>query len=63
MWRPLFGGDEDRNTECRSCEVLEITWRPLFGGDEDRNTVPANPGPFVYVVASPLRRGRGSQLG
>ena len=84
-WRPLFGGDEDRNssgtvapgggmlrgvpssegtriaTTPPPWRALACTWRPLFGGDEDRNLARISKLPKTAQVASPLRRGRGSQ--
>ncbi len=37
-WRPLFGGDEDRNLAPADPYRKVSEWRPLFGGDEDRNS-------------------------
>ena len=61
-WRPLFGGDEDRNGGPASRWSRSSRWRPLFGGDEDRNKVKICSVVGIPPVASPLRRGRGSQL-
>ena len=36
-WRPLFGGDEDRNSAAVEPAAQKVGWRPLFGGDEDSN--------------------------
>ncbi len=60
-WRPLFGGDEDRNLQLPRDVHDPGGWRPLFGGDEDRNALTPAPSLPAARVASPLRRGRGSQ--